>query len=251
MGGGPITPQHPPPPHAAPFQPATEPRQLGCGFLAQTPPHLAFCECTAPPPPPAPCTRHQATPTHHPPSPFHTARPKPSHNSSVLAQPPPHLAFHGRTASPPPAPPPPCTHHHATSMHHPPSPFHTALPNPSRNGAVSGFRPNPSPPCISRACSPTTTTSTSYAPPLHPYAPSPFTILHGAPEIKPQRLGFGFLAQTPSPASCLQTQRPTTTITSSAPPHQLPPLLSTLISDGASKIEPQWLGLGFLALNLI
>ncbi|KIM72206.1 hypothetical protein PILCRDRAFT_16346 [Piloderma croceum F 1598] len=63
---GPVTLRHPPPPPAAAFQPATEPRQLGCGFLAQCPPCLAFHECTAPPPPP-PRTHHRATPTHHPP----------------------------------------------------------------------------------------------------------------------------------------------------------------------------------------
>src|ERR1700736_920175 len=84
----------------------------------------------------------------------------------------------------------------------------------------------PSLPRVSRAHSPTTT-ATSYAPPHHPSAPSPFAVLHGVPEIEPRRLGFSLLAQTPSPASCLRMQRPTTTTPSSSPLHHLPSPLST------------------------
>src|SRR5882762_2946164 len=44
---------------------------------------LPFCKHTAPPPQP-PRTRHHTTSMHHPPSPFHMACLKLSHNSSVL-----------------------------------------------------------------------------------------------------------------------------------------------------------------------
>ena len=56
------------------------------------------------------------------------------------------------------------------------------------------------------------------------------------PETELLRLGFEFLAPAPSPASRLQTQRPTTTTTSSAPPYHLSPLISTPTPDGALKI---------------
>ncbi|KIM75322.1 hypothetical protein PILCRDRAFT_13732 [Piloderma croceum F 1598] len=107
-------------------------------------------------------------------------------------------------------------HCHHTPTQRLPLLFHL---KPSHSSSVLGFGPNPSPPRVF------------------------------APEIEPRRLGFGFLAQTPSPGSHLPTQRPTTTITSSAPPHHLPLLLSILIFDCVPEIKPQWLGFGFLALN--
>ncbi|KIM78335.1 hypothetical protein PILCRDRAFT_11312 [Piloderma croceum F 1598] len=70
-----------------------------------------------------------------------------------------------------------------------------------------------------------------------------------APKIEPRRLGFGFIAQTPSLASRLRTQCPIATTASSTPLHHLLSPLSIPISNGPPKIEPQWLDFGFLALR--
>ena len=96
-----MTPQHPSSPPTAPLQPETEPR-----FWVYYPnPHLMHRDRTTPPPPSL-STCHHATPTHHPPSPFHAACLKPSHNSSVLSfGPTPLPALHFASAPPP-------LHHH-------------------------------------------------------------------------------------------------------------------------------------------
>src|ERR1700676_5292991 len=127
------------------------------------------------------------TPTYCPPSPFHTAHPKPSHNGSVSyiwLKPHPRLAFHEGTTPPP--PPPPCTYHHPTPMHCPQSPFHMPRPKPSHDGSVLSFwlKPHP-PPCVSQKHHPTTTTTTSYAPPPRPYALSSIAVSHAVPKTEP------------------------------------------------------------------
>src|ERR1700676_4127596 len=94
-----------------------------------------------------------------------------------------------------------------------------------------------------------TTTTTSSAPPCHLPSLLSTSISDGAPKSTPSGLILYFWPSAPSPASHLQTQRPTTTTTSLAPLHHLPLPLSTPISDGTPEIEPQWLGFGFLALN--
>ena len=73
-------------------------------------------------------------------------------------------------------------------------------------------------------------------PPLpHPYVPSSVAVSHGAPETEPQRLGFIYFAQTPSPPRISRRHHPTTTTTSYAPPcHPYTP--STIaVLHGASK----------------
>ncbi|KIM71035.1 hypothetical protein PILCRDRAFT_17462 [Piloderma croceum F 1598] len=164
--------------------PATEPRQLGCGFF--------WLNSSL-----APVSRAHGPTT------------------TTISYEPPH-------------------HHYA------PSPVAVSHGAPQIEPQRLGFGCWPKTPClapVSRAHSPTAA-ATSYTPPHHPSAPFPFANSYGAPEIEPRRLGFGFLPQTPPPASRLQTQRPTTTTPSSAPSHHLPSLLSTPISDGAFEIEP-------------
>ena len=98
-------------------------------------PCLAFHERTALPPPPPPHTHHHPTPTHHPPSPFHMARPKPSHNSSVLGFGPNPLPASCFTSTQPHR----HHHHHTTPHHHPPSPFCMVHLKSSHDGSVSAF----------------------------------------------------------------------------------------------------------------
>src|ERR1700683_2506572 len=74
-------------------------------------------------------------------------------------------------------------------------------------------------------------------------------ISDGAPEIEPEWLDFGFWPSARSPASCLRTQHPASTATSSAPPHCLIPLISTSTSDSAPEIEPQRLDFLILAIS--
>src|SRR5882762_7845806 len=71
---------------------------------------------------------------------------------------------------------------------------------------------------FSRTHDPVTTT-TLYTPPSHPYATSPVAVSHGAPEIEPQWLSFGFSTQTCSSPRVLQTHDPTTTTSYAPPPH--------------------------------
>ena len=132
---------------------------------AQPPPCLTFHERTAaPPPPPLPGTCHHATPKHRPPSLFHTAHPKPSHNglvSNLLPKPLP--ASHFAIARP--------HHHHHHLICITPPPLHTI---PHRRFTQLGFRyfdPNPSLPLVLRLHDPTTTT-TLYTPPPHHYVPT-------------------------------------------------------------------------------
>src|SRR5882762_834242 len=81
-----------------------------------------------------------------------------------------------------------------------------------------GFLTQPrSSPRVSQMHDPTTTT-TSYAPPPHPYALSPIAVSHGTPETEPQRLSFGFSTQTHSSPRVSQTHNPTTATTSYTPP---------------------------------
>ena len=134
--GGAVTPQPPSPPLAAP-------RQLGFRFFGPPAPRLTFRKCTTPPPPPPPPhTCHCITPTHHPPSPFHMAHPKLSHNSSVsgfglnplpascFASTRPHHLVHTTT-------PPLCTIPRCCFTWH-------AL-NRASNSSVLDFGPNPLP----------------------------------------------------------------------------------------------------------
>ena len=196
-GGGAATPQHAPPPIAAPPQPETEPQKLGFGFFGPPAAWLAFRECTTPPPP-LPHTHHHHTPTQRPPSCFHAAQPKPSYSSSVSD-------FGPTTCSLPPVSRTRDPTTTTTSYRPPPHPYAIS------SVAVSYGTTETEPQRLSfgllskthsvarvlRTHDPTATT-TSYAPPPHPYATSPVAFSCGATETEPQRLGFGFSPQTHS-----------------------------------------------------
>jgi hypothetical protein len=175
-------------PHGAP---KTEPQRLGFGFRPNPPPRLAFRERTAPPPPPPPGTCHRPTPKHYPPSPFHTARPKPSHNGSVSSFGPTTSPTPRCVSAQPPPLPSPHTHHRATPTQHPPFPFHAARLKPSHGGLVSGFSPKP--PRVSQPHNPAAAAA-RYMPLRHPHVPCTAAVSYGAPATEPQQLGFGFLA---------------------------------------------------------
>jgi hypothetical protein len=139
-----VTPRHPSPPLATPFQPETEPRRLSFGFLTQSPSSPRVSQTHNP----TTTTAWYVPPCHpHAPSPVAVPHGAPETEPKRLGfgfwpKPHPRLAFCERTA---PHPPPPGTCHRATPKHHPPLPFHTACPKPSQNGLVSGFGPSPLP----------------------------------------------------------------------------------------------------------
>ena len=120
MGGGAVTPQHPSPPRISQVHQPPSLFHMAClklshnssvsGILTQTPPCLLFRDHTTPPPP---HMHHPPTPTHRPPSLFHTACLKPSH-SGIFTQTPPHLLFRDHMTPPP---QPPRMHHHPTPVH--------------------------------------------------------------------------------------------------------------------------------------
>ncbi|KIM86296.1 hypothetical protein PILCRDRAFT_4807 [Piloderma croceum F 1598] len=101
-----------------------------------------------------------------------------------------------------------------------------------------------SPPRVSRTHNPAPTT-TLYTPPPHPYPLSPVTVSHGVPETEPQRLGFRFWTQTPSLPCVSRTHNPATTTTSYTPPPHPYPLSPIIVSHGVPETEPQWLDFGF------
>ncbi|KIM88291.1 hypothetical protein PILCRDRAFT_3307 [Piloderma croceum F 1598] len=103
----------------------------------------------------------------------------------------------------------------------------------------------PSLPRVSQTHDPTTTT-TSYALSPHPYTPPPIAVPPSTRETEPRRLGFVFLAQTPSPPHVSRTHDPTTTITSYAPPIYFYAWFPVIASHGAPETEPRWLSFIFL-----
>ena len=133
---------------------------------------------------------------------------KPSHGVSVSGfwpQPTPLPCVVKRRTTPLPLPHP---HHLTTSPHHFPPPFPMARPKPSHRAQFCGFWPKPPPLPSYFQLAGHTTTNTTTAPPHRSFPPSPAAVLHGAPEVKPRQLGFGFLAQTPSPASRFANAQP-------------------------------------------
>src|ERR1700692_4861520 len=95
-------------------------------------------------------------------------------------------------------PPPPTP---TTPQHHPTLPFHTARPKPSDERPVSVFWPKPRP-LASRWRTRSPPAAFMSLTRTHNLPVSSHTaVTHGTPETKPQTLGFGFLAPTPSSAS--------------------------------------------------
>jgi hypothetical protein len=130
-----------------------------------------------------------------------------------------------------------------TPPHHPYTPSRIAVshgaPKTEPQWLSFGFLAQTrSPHRVLRTRDPTTTT-TSHTPPPHPYAPSCIAISHGTPETKPQRLGFGFLAQTRSLPCVSQTHDPITTTTLYAPPPHPYALSPIAISHGTPETEPR------------
>jgi hypothetical protein len=150
-----------------------------------------------------------STSLHRPVPPFYTARPKPSHHSSVSGfWPKPHPpASRWRTRSPhpcrcliSPCPPPLCIAPYRRFTRH------------ARNRAITarfrGFGPNPTPPPrVGERAAPTPVVVLS-AHARHLSALCRTAILHGTPKTEPSQLGFGVLAQTPLPRLALANMQP-------------------------------------------
>jgi hypothetical protein len=83
--------------------------------------------------------------------------------------------------------------------------------------------------------------------PQHSPLLCPTAICSGTPEIDPQRLGFGFLAQNRRPCAFRRTGVPTPAISWSPAPQHSPLLCPTAICSGTPETEPRRLDFGFQA----
>ena len=159
---------------------------------------------------------HHTTPAHHPPLPFRTAHPKPSHNGLVSGFGPNPLPASCFAST--------WFHHHHHLVHTTTLPLctipHRCFTRRTLNWATTArfqiLAETPSLPPVSWMHNPTTT-AISYTPLHHPSVP--FCTV----PLKSSHNGSvsAFLVQTSSPALRLQTQRLTTTTFSSAPSHHL------------------------------
>ena len=133
---------------------------------------------------------------------------------------------------------------------HPSSPLATPLQLETEPPWL-GFRfltQSPSLPRVSQTHNPVTTT-TWYMPLCHSHAPSSVAFPHGAPQIEPQLLGFGFRPSPPPHLTfCKHTapHPPPPGMCHHATPTHCPPLLSHIVRPKLSHNGPVSVGF-FLA----